>query len=108
MPNQTEQTTEQPFVPYSVDIRSRIQHEILHTAIGLYSKSLEALAKKMDANGVDKTGVVMLLGVCDDTASILDGQYTLFNAMVADGEVANESDTADMFAGADDYDADDE
>jgi len=42
--------------------------------------------------------------VCDDTASILDGQYTLFNAMVDDRQMA--SDTVDMFAGADDYNED--
>jgi hypothetical protein len=107
MPDQaTQDATEQAFVPYTVDIRSRIQHEVLHTAIGLYSKSLEGLAKKMDANGVDKTSVVTLLAVCDDTASILDGQYTLFNAMVDDRQMA--SDTVDMFAGADDYNEDED
>ena len=105
MPNQT-QEPEAPFVPYTIDVTSEKVHEVLHTALGLYAKSLEALAKKMEAAGVNKDGVVELLGVCDDTASLLDGQYVLFNQIAAEPTVASE--TADMFAGADEYEADEE
>lgn len=100
MPNQTatDAVVESPpeFVPYTLDIRTREQHESLHTSLGMYMKSLEGLAKKMTANGVDKTGVVALLGVCEDTLSALEGQYTLFNA-VLDAVAVEPSDTRDMF-----------
>jgi hypothetical protein len=72
------------FVPYTVDIATRRQHEITLTALSVYVKSLERVAKQLDGVSASKDNVVALMGTTEDMMDQLEGQYTLFNAMVSD------------------------
>jgi Ser-tRNA(Ala) deacylase AlaX len=88
MPNnatlESHSTAEAEFIPYTVDIATRRQHEAMHTALGIFAKSLERVAKQLDGVGAGKENVVLLIETTEDMMDQLEGQYTLFNAMVSD------------------------
>lgn len=96
-PVESSQVNEAPdFVPYAIDVATKQQHDVLHTALNIYSKSLESISKRLEAVGASKDNVVALLTVCDDIASLLDGQFSLFNNLGQDDDSVL-SDTEDLF-----------